>query len=278
MLNFVFNHKTFDSRKSNNQDSFVDAYKNMRSFKLNKISFIDEENVVTVMNKIFDYNKEHNHLINFSKLLPDGKSFFTSIASNFSNIDKVVEFLLDHGGDPNAPDIYNVYPLEKAISIHSFQFANALIKTNKIDYSVKIPKKEDTTRFFFSSVKSNKKQNNTVGYTTYLHLAVKDQKILEELLKQKLIDVNMTDDIGNTALMDASVLYTTFSYQRKCPAIFNIFFERDDLDYLHKNNNDQDALDLKNDEMTQITDRNEYLKHLKEKNNRTPQTVHRNNK
>lgn len=165
--------------------------------------------------------------------------------------------------------------MEKAISIHSFQFANALIKTNKIDYSVKIPKKEDTTRFSFSSVKSNKKQNDTVGYTTYLHLDVKDQKILEELLKQKLIDVNMTDDIGNTALMDASALYTTFSYQQKYPAIFDIFFERNDLDYLHKNNNDQDALDLKrknrNDGMTQITDRNEYLKQLKDKNNRTPQ-------
>lgn len=96
MLNFVFNHKTFDSRKSNNQDSFLDAYKNIGSFKLNKISFIDEENVVTVMNKIFDYNKERNHLIDFSKLLPDGKSFFTSISNDFSNIDKVLDFLLDY--------------------------------------------------------------------------------------------------------------------------------------------------------------------------------------
>ena len=52
-------------------------------------------------------------------------------------------------------------------------------------------------------------------------------------------------------------------------AFQHIMFSAFDLGYLHKNNNDQDALDLKrknrNEGMMQITDRNEYLKQLKEK-------------
>ena len=76
----------------------------------------------------------------------------------------------------------------------------------------------------------------------------------------------MTDNIDNTALIDA-----TLSFIKK-PSILNIFFERDDLDYLHKNKKGQDALVLKNrntnrnNETTQITDRNEYLTQLKAKN------------
>ena len=58
---------------------------------------------------------------------------------------------------------------------------NALIKSNKIDYSVKIPKKDKSsggkigsTSIFkpYSKGSYNNMSNNT-SYTTYLHLAVK---------------------------------------------------------------------------------------------------------
>lgn len=76
-------------------------------------------------------------MIDFSKLLPNGKSFFTSISSNFRNINEIVDFFLQHGCDPDEPDQKGVYSLEHAIKLGSYPFAHLLIQTNKIDFNRK---------------------------------------------------------------------------------------------------------------------------------------------
>ena len=87
------------------------------------------------MNKLLNYDKENSHLIHLNELLPDGRSFFTSIYSNYDEIDEVCNFLLDHGVDPNIPDKNGFYPLEYAITLDSIDFICVLINTNKIDFT-----------------------------------------------------------------------------------------------------------------------------------------------
>lgn len=248
-------------------DSFVSIYSNNRitdlySFqnelrsapkiirkKFKQIANQIKPNVLSILNKLYEYDKEHDHYIDFTKLLPSGKSFLTCFSFDFRDIGQVSDFLLEHGVDPNEPDFENIYPLEIAIHINSLEFARSLIKTNKIDYSAKIHLNDfqEITRF-----------------TTYLHLAISwDISILHEFLRIDSIDINATDYLGNTPLMEACI---KLKFE-----IINILFSRDDLDYLHRNNEGKDAIDLlihqtqeQYENKEPINDKNEYLKKLKE--------------
>lgn len=112
--------------------------------------------------------------------------------------------------------------------MESIEFVRSLIDSNKIDFSVKIPFKINA-QYFIGSIQK---------YSTYLHLAANLYKpaILTILLEKSTVDVNITDDFGNTALMDA------FKKHRK-EAIY-LFFQREDLDYLHRNFEGNVALSL----------------------------------
>lgn len=69
-------------------------------------------------------------------------------------------------------------------------------------------------------------------------MAAKSDKkeILSLFLDKKLIDINVTDDLGETPLMDAC------RYERV--ENIELLFEMDDLDYLHCNKNGEDALKI----------------------------------
>lgn len=278
VLDYIINAEKFDSKKSNILESFITLCSNsinlvdkqLRNNNDNhedeiedkiedKIEDEIEDNSITnfinidLMNKLCDFDKTHDHLIDFNKLLPNGKSFFTSFHYNFNKINKIVNFLLDHGADPNTPDGNDVFPLEKAIDLESVEFVRSLIDSNKINFSLKIPVKKNAQDF----IRSIKK------YTTYLHLATDlfNPAILAILLEKSTVDVNITDDLGNTALMEACL--------KDQKEAINLLFQREDLDYLHRNFEGNDALSLINKEDQLInsespTSKDTYFKLLNE--------------
>ena len=169
--------------------------------------------IIEIMNQIFDYDEEHSHLIDFTKLLPNGKSFFTSLTNNIS--EDIIEFLIIHGADPNMPDKNGISPLEHAIILKSAIFAKKLIDTNKIIFS-KLEK-----------------------CNSYLHIAAKfdllyNAPILNLLLNTNMIDINSVNDNGETPLMIAC--------KAKNCSVIDLLFQKDNLDYLHCDKNGNDAL------------------------------------
>lgn len=103
-----------------------------------------------------------------------------------------------------------------------------LLNTNKIDCYVKIQ-----IQILFSK---------NAKYGTYLHLATNKPKILIEFLNRKLIDIDVTDSLGNTPFMIAC--------ENKNKEYADLFFNCEDMDYLHKNNNGKDALMIANSRNT----------------------------
>lgn len=77
-------------------------------------------------------------------------------------------------------------------------------------------------------------------YTSYLHLAVNlysdDKEILSLLLECNSIDINITDSLGETPLIEACRI--------KNKDVIDSLFEREELDYKHCNNNGDDALKI----------------------------------
>lgn len=216
----IVNHSNFNPVKSELFQAFLIA------------SYIDEETevaesseaMINIMNILCKYDSENGKLIRFDNLLPNGKSYFTSIDGNLKNLQELVAFFLDHNVDVNAPDTNGVYPLEYAIGINSFNFVKTLIKSRKVDFSKRL----------------NQKSSSFMGGNnqTYLHLAAicKDNNILSELLKLNLIDINSIDDLGETPLMEAC------KYNR-IGNIRELFF-MDDLDYLYCNYEGEDAIKI----------------------------------
>ena len=112
-----------------------------------------------------------------------------------------------------------------------------------------------------SSLKSNSglesNPNQFINHITYLHLAARsvNEQILEIFLDNKLIDVNVTDDFGNTPLIDACKFKIVTNIER--------LFKVDNLDYSHCNKYGKDALKtlsptlIRNDSKTLSKD--EYL-------------------
>ena len=163
---------------------------------------------------------------------------------------------MENGSDPNIPDGNGVYPLEYAISIRSLEFVQALLNSNKIDYTKKIPKSNDVKYFkslvvdisnpepkssiCASSTTSKNGSNNAIEndeFFSYLHLAVKCNctDILKEFLDRKLIDVNIKNDQGNTPLIIAC------HYSDK--DTIRLLLSIDGIDYQHRNNQGKDAFE-----------------------------------
>lgn len=200
---------------------------------------------IDLLTFLINYDREHDNLIDLKKLLPTGKSFFTSLFSDLNNFKETVNFLLNYGADPNLPDVEQVYPLEYAIRVNSLEFVSALIDSNKIDFSQKVPSKK---HYDYTDAK----------YKTYLHLAAEsiNTRILNELLKQKVIEINVTDDIGNSPLIEACRNYQIQNIEK--------LFEFDNLDFLHRNKEGKDALAVMKGQNApeNVEDKNEYLKLL----------------
>lgn len=135
---------------------------------------------------------------------------------------------MENGADPNKPDLFENYPLQKAIEKHSYNSALPLIISNKNDYSIKM--KNDST---------------------YLHLAAEmDSDLLKLLLDKSVIDINAVDSFGNTPLLMAC-------HCLKLQSVVFLFKE-EKLDFLHRNNDGNDALGIIGIEST-TKDKNEYF-------------------
>ncbi|KAK8842518.1 hypothetical protein M9Y10_026110 [Tritrichomonas musculus] len=188
----------------------------------------EDESLIQVMNKLYEYDKEHDNLIDFSKLLPSGKSFLTAFQSNTGSEEEAINFLLDHGCDPDEPDKYNVFPLQNAINSKLIGVINALVDSDKIDLQKQIPLLNDNEKD--SSAKPK--------YTTYLHIAasIPEPSVLQALLSKKKFDVNATDELGDTPLI------TACKHKRK--RNINSLLCINELDCFHCNKDGKDALSI----------------------------------
>ncbi|KAK8880499.1 hypothetical protein M9Y10_003175 [Tritrichomonas musculus] len=141
------------------------------------IQFLSSNNKFSLelLEKLVDYDEKHNHCIDFKNPFYQGHSFYCLIDTCNDKFVKIIQFLIDHNADPNQPDEMGRYQLEYALYIKSYSYVKALIDSKKIDFSIKIHGE------------------------TYLHLAAKSsKKILKLILDQNLIDINTTDDSGDT--------------------------------------------------------------------------------
>ncbi|KAK8836079.1 hypothetical protein M9Y10_040035 [Tritrichomonas musculus] len=238
MVKEILKHPNFDSKKNRFFDDFCSNFDpiNHNSYEIMKI--------------LYEYDQEHDHLIDLNKLTSFGETVFTSI--NYSllskmsdtkqkGIDDIVHFLIDKGADPNVPNKDDKYPLQHAIELKSIDFVSALIKSNKIDFSRRI---------------------KSINNSTFFHLAAisKSSSILNEFIEKDVIDINSTDDLGETPLMYASRFRRKKNVKR--------LFEVENLDFLHANNEGKDALQITvefsgdQNEPPKITDKNLYCRTL----------------
>lgn len=195
--------------------------------------------MLTFLTKLLSYCTKHKGLFDFTKTLSNGKSLFTTITkTNFPNIKDIVNLLVENGVDPNEPDKFNVYPLEHAIIINYFEFFIALLNLKQINCDQKFQMSENTAKLCSENLnKFIYKDLFAISKSiTYLHLAVvsSNSNILMEFINRKLIDVNVTDDNGNTPLI----------YACRMQSIENIkiLMNIDNIDFLHRNQYGHDAI------------------------------------
>lgn len=245
IMNAILAHPNFDPIKSSIYDTFIKCAtkideQNNRVVRPIPYGYNDDDNddndgddndnendgdsVFNILEDLLQYDQKHSHLIDCNKLLPNGKSFFT-LKKNSLQIENYVDFFIEHGADPNIPDKEGIYPLEHAIKLNSKGFVSSLIESEKVDLNQKIQVKNSS-----SSNDGNK------SLVSYLHIAAEstNDHILKIFLSNDLLDVNIVDDLGETPLMHAC------RFKKK--ANIELLFEKDDLDYLHCNNEGDDAL------------------------------------
>ena len=215
---------------------------------------LSSKSPIPIMKELYNYDKEHDHLIDFTKLLPNGLSFFTVINHESQFDEEIANFLLENGVDPNEPDKNGIYPLQRAISIFNSGVASALIDSGKVDLTKQI---QLTENYSFGFGPAERQRFLGDKYTTYLHIAasIEDPLMLTLFLDRKLIDVNIANDLGETPLM------TACRYRRK--QNIQILFNNDDLNFLYLNNEGNDALQIVGKPST-TKDKNEYLQLLLE--------------
>ncbi|KAK8841740.1 hypothetical protein M9Y10_026687 [Tritrichomonas musculus] len=261
-IDLIINHHSFDKDKSDLSAALFKAIeKNNYSAFRKLLKFVnnydDISSVFTILNnndswedlflEILAFNEKNGKFIDFTKNLKNEKSFFTIIRFPCCKIQEIVQLYLKNGADPNLPDGFGVYPLQHAIEINSFEYVDALIKSNKIDFEIKIKKAKKTyyekvmNDFIVLNGKSeddDEKSRISGKCKSYLHLAARSEKseILSLFLNKKLIDVNIKDSQDVTPLMEACM--------HKNIRNIELLFKMDDLDYLHRNKNGEDALKI----------------------------------
>ena len=126
-----------------------------------------------------------------------------------------------------------------------------MIRTNRIDLTLKFQNPIEIEE------KNKIIHKKDAKMTTYLHLATRnaDLRIISLFLDGHLIDINITDDLDETPLMEAC------RYENK--KMINILSLFDGVDYLHKNKNGDDALHIINPHFKgKIEDKDEYFNEL----------------
>ena len=122
------------------------------------------------------------------------------------------------------------YPLMIAISLDSLDFVKSLLNSNKVNLTQEVIKKRSFMRDDLNLTEKTK--------TTYLNLATecKKSEIFTLLLDANDIDINAVDEHGNTHLINAS--------RNLKVDVVNLLFTKENLDYLHCNNDGDDALKI----------------------------------
>ena len=224
IIDEILKNESFDPEKSGINRAFYEIFMSSKQSKFN------------IINQLYDYDKEHGNLIRFNEVLHTGRTYYTSIVPTTSGIERLVDFCLEHGADPNIHDSNGVYPLEHAMQINSYDFVNALVRSNKIDYSIRC----EGQLLYYTGTPSKVSLKNAIKgkKKTYLHLAARssNSKIFSLLVSSNKIDINSTDELGETPLMDTCRFGRVDNLQ--------YLFSRSDLDYQHCNNEGKDALEI----------------------------------
>ena len=172
-----------------------------------------------------------------------------------------INILLEIGCDPNIPDSLGIYPLQHLFDLGeiSSQAILILLNSKKIDLSIKIPIYTNKKYSYdpFSYITDMRESTKIISnHITYLHLAASynNPNILKEFIDKKLIDINVLDDNGNTPLIEAC--------RSKRKNNIELLFKIENLDYLHCNNDGDDALKILNPSLKlsneSIKTKNEY--------------------
>lgn len=110
-------------------------YTNLKSFNPTKTDFLNafkDKFCITndsyeILNMLINFDKEHNHYIDFTQLLQECNSIFNF---QFGQI-------LKNGVNPNLLNNAGIYPLSYAINLNNV-FALYLLKSDKIDLKIKL--------------------------------------------------------------------------------------------------------------------------------------------
>ena len=143
------------------------------------------------------------------------------------------------------PDRNGFTPLYHAIGLESVHFVRLLVRTRNIDFSRKFqftvkepvavssPTKQKNAKSNSFTLKCRSQRRFDV---TYLHLAAsaKNMKIFKEIIDLNAIDINSSDDQGETPLFYAARSRNGSSVQQ--------LFLRENLDFAHKNNAGMDVI------------------------------------
>lgn len=216
-------------KEKNNEDDYLPSDIKISQKILNSELLAEKSEVIEIMKKIYNFDKSHDNVINLNEISPySGNSLLTNIQFDYSEIGDVVSFLLDHGADPNLLDDNGNYPLMIAISLDSLDFVKSLLNSNKVNLTQEVIKKRSFMRDDLNLTEKTK--------TTYLNLATecKKSEIFTLLLDANDIDINAVDEHGNTPLINAS--------RNLKVDVVNLLFTKDNLDYLHYNNQGKDAI------------------------------------
>ena len=191
--------------------------------------FTQEETFsIDIANLLIDFDSKHEHLIDFNKVI------YLTLLKYVDN--ERIEFLFKHGADPNIPDKNGYYPLEIAIRCKNDNYVSLLLESGKVDLNQKIPVKINSFQEYQKSTKVKADE-----YTSYLHLSISrrqenENEIFKMLLDKETININIEDSKGNTPLMEACLCRNGYAIKQ----LFNF----QELDYLHRNKQGQDALSI----------------------------------
>ena len=256
----IINNDNFNPDKANILNAFINAYSKReqdsdKKMRISLVNISDDKKIdapMELMKLLCKFDEEHNHLIDFTKLLPNDKSFFTAMNPNLRNNGDVATFLMNHGVDPDKPDNFGEYPLKYFIQNNMIDAAISLIISAEVDL----------IRRFTVQI-GNEYIGSTYHGLTYLHIAASlpTSEILSILIDMAPFLINCEDSSGETPLIKAVA--------NKSIQNIKLLFSNENLNYKYCYNRNIDIIEVAKSlvnytslDVVQLESKEDYLEYL----------------